>query len=96
MTKNHHNPDLGNQFRDHTELYEVGTSTLRVICFHPYYISDENKQQVLDNGFIQIKPMYAGHAKSFMKVVTHSASHGQPPDYDLAGIDIQSIMLTSP
>jgi len=76
LEKNHHNKQTNNEFRDHTEYYEIDGSKYRVIVFHPYYISNENIELVKANGFNEIKPMYASNAKSFMKIVDSVAMSG--------------------
>ena len=54
---------------DHSEYYEIKKSKIRIILFHPYYISPENVEKAVKNGFVEIIPMYSSSARSFMKMV---------------------------
>ena len=74
LETNHHNMfgyygGMPNEVSDHSEYYRLKNSRVRIICFHPYYISDSNTELVKENGFREIIPMYANGARSFMKIV---------------------------
>jgi len=91
LETNHHNifekyVSMPNEVSDHSEYYRLKNSRVRIICFHPYYISDENTDLVKANGFREIIPMYANGARSFMKIVDNISKNGriitEHNDYD--------------
>ena len=81
---NHHNQGaekhmaMSNEVSDHSEYYGVKNTKIRMILFHPYFISDENTEFVKANGFRELIPMYATGARSFMKIVDNVYKHGKP------------------
>lgn len=83
LKTNHHNNNpeekyvsMSNEVSDHSEYYRIKNTKIRIILFHPYYISQENTDFVKKNGFREIKPMYSTDARSFMKIVDNVSKRG--------------------
>tara|TARA_R110001632_G_scaffold22296_1_gene64222 strand:+ start:216 stop:647 length:432 start_codon:yes stop_codon:yes gene_type:complete len=55
------------ELQDHSEYYNLGK--VKMIMFHPYYISPEGLEKTVNNGFVEIKKMYSTDARSFLKIV---------------------------
>ena len=97
---NHHNQGaekhmaMSNEVSDHSEYYGIKNTKIRMILFHPYFISDENTEFVKANGFREIIPMYATGARSFMKIVDNVYKHGKPitevPNYNISPLLLSS------
>ena len=93
LETNHHNNNpeekyvsMSNEVSDHSEYYRIKNTKIRIILFHPYYISQENTDFVKKNGFRELKKMYSTDARSFMKIVDNVAKYGntltEVSDYD--------------